>query len=140
MTNVISAAVARAATVTMSCWSMSWWPGQHHISPPAHTKSWILGKVGSPGGVPVSHQWKQSKYLGPDPEGWFSCSRDFSHMRCPSKSVNSLGLSMCFALLDQGIERGQKKGGGRQSQTKRSADGNEYNKSVTSSAGSPFKC
>lgn len=48
---------------------------------------------------------------------------------------------MCLgASLDQDIERGQEKGGRRQSQTKRSTDGNEYNESVTGAAGSPFGC
>lgn len=61
-------------------------------------------------------------------------------MRFPSNFVITVGPSRCLsALLDQGIERGQKKGGGRQSQMK-STDGNEYNESVTGSAGSPFGC
>lgn len=73
--------------------------------------------------------------------GQFSHSRDFSHMRFPSNPVNSVGPSMGLsALLDQGLERGQKKGRGRQSQTRRSIVRNQSNESAAGSVGSPFGC
>lgn len=68
--------------------------------------------------------------------GQFILSRDFSHTRFPSNPMNSIGPSTGLsALLDQGLERGQKKGRGRQSQT-RSTIRNESNESLASSVGS----